>query len=531
MTAVQGANYTQIPGAASSAAAAPDGSLWVLSTAPAGPDKYIWHYVSGSWTNISGLASHLSVAPNGTLYAINSGGGTYAYSGGAWTALGGGASDITVAADGSTYVLSNGNPAGSDQAIWHYTSGWSQVAGSGVKIAASWDANSYTIPGGTIAAGGLYILNSIGSIYYENTTNSFVQLPGGASAIAPTTIGGIFVLGYPTNANGNSMYYYDLQTPGWTAQSGAGVSLSTDGAHLYVIGASGGIYFTPIMAVQPWAFGGASGTLSATVGQTPAAVNLSAYNNISATLQFGQVASGSGTLHLSDALNNGDVAPNTLPADTATAGFSPVVYFSIYNPGPSTVSFGTNTPQVALTKTTGFGSATNCELDSYTMQGTWNAATNAASAISGTNVTVNSATLSGGGTVDFPPGQSVAAIACGAPVASVALSVTVEIDPGNIHYTDVTFTNLSSSTVNVDYIGSGTCVNAGGFCSPFGGGTWNGEMTLNANGDHSTVYVEGNPDYQTYPTIPQICYNAWFPATQTQTPFQGAGSAECHNTP
>ena len=245
-SAIPAANWTQIPGVASSAAAAPDGSLWVLSTAPAGNDKYIWHYANGGWTNISGLASRLSVAPNGTLYAINSGGGTFSYSGGTWTALGGGASDVTVAVDGSIYVLSNGNAAGSDQAIWHYTSGWSQVPGSGVKIAASWDTNSYTLSVGTVAPGGLYILNSIGNIYHENTDNTFVQLPGNASAIAPTTIGGIIVLGYPANANGNSIYYYDLSGPGWSTQSGSGVSISTDSAHLYVIGASGGIYSSPI---------------------------------------------------------------------------------------------------------------------------------------------------------------------------------------------------------------------------------------------------------------------------------------------
>src|SRR5665213_2336632 len=56
-SAIQGTSWTQIPGAASYAAAAPDGSLWVLSTLPSGPDKYIWHYVSGTWTNISGEAS------------------------------------------------------------------------------------------------------------------------------------------------------------------------------------------------------------------------------------------------------------------------------------------------------------------------------------------------------------------------------------------------------------------------------------------------------------------------------------------
>ena len=78
-TSVLGGAWTQIPGSASSVAAAADGSLWVLSTSPAGPDKYIWHYASGSWSNIAGLASRLAVAPNGTLFAINSGGGTYSY--------------------------------------------------------------------------------------------------------------------------------------------------------------------------------------------------------------------------------------------------------------------------------------------------------------------------------------------------------------------------------------------------------------------------------------------------------------------
>jgi hypothetical protein len=418
--AIQGASYTQIPGAASFAAAAPDGSLWVLSNAPAGNDKYIWHYVSGSWTNIAGLASRLSVAPNNTLYAINSGGGVYSYSGGTWTGYGGGASDITVGSDGSFYVLSNGNAAGSDQAIWHYNSGgWTQSPGSGIRIAGSWDTNSYSALNGELGLG-IYILNSAGGIYYYATTNnsqsnSFVQLPGNASAITATTVGGVFALGFPANASGNAIYYYDLDAGTWTTQAGAGVNISTDGAKLYVIGSSGGIYSSPVRAAQPWAFGGSTASLSATFGQTPAAVNLSAYQNVSASIQFGQVSSGSGTLSFSDALNNGDVAPNTLPADNATTGYSAVLYVSVYNPGPATVTFGTNTPQVSLTKTTGFGGATACHLDDYSDNGsgsrTWRF-TNGTGAISGTNVTVNPATLPGGGTVGISPGQGVVAIAC-----------------------------------------------------------------------------------------------------------------------
>jgi streptogramin lyase len=255
--AIQGPNWSQIPGAGSYAAAAPDGSLWVLSNQPSGSDKYIWHYVNGAWTNISGLASKLSVAADGTLYAINSVGGAYSYSGGTWTALGGGCSDITAASTaGSFYVLSNGNSAGSDQAIWQYVipfmgqGSWSQVPGSGVRIAASRDPNSYTIPSGTISARGLYIVNSIGSIWYKNLDNSYVQFPGSASAIAPTTIGGVFVLGYPSNSSGNAIYYYNLSTPGWSAQGGSGVGISTDSAHVYVIGSSGAIYSAPVITTN-----------------------------------------------------------------------------------------------------------------------------------------------------------------------------------------------------------------------------------------------------------------------------------------
>ena len=81
LSAIQGLNWTQIPGAASAIAASPDGSLWALSTGPSGPDKYIWHYSNGSWTNITGLAQYITVAPNGTLYAIGAENEIYSNSG------------------------------------------------------------------------------------------------------------------------------------------------------------------------------------------------------------------------------------------------------------------------------------------------------------------------------------------------------------------------------------------------------------------------------------------------------------------
>ena len=463
-TAIQGVfPYTNVPGAASFVAASPDGSLWALSTAgPSGNDKFIYHYVSGTWTNISGAASRLAVAPNGTLLAINSGGGVYSNSGGIWTAYGGGATDITAGADGSIYVLSNGNSAGSNQAIWHYTGTWAQVPGAGVRIAGSWDTNSYNLSGagsGSINPGGFYILNAAGNIYYENTNSTFAQLPGSASAITPVTDGGVFLLGYPASGSGNSIYYYDLDNLAFSTQTGAAIGISTNSTTFYVLGAGNGIYSSTVKAAQTWAFGGSSTTVTATAGLTPSVATLSAYNNISGSVQFPLVASGSGSFTLSDALNNGDVTPGTLPADNATSSLSPVSYASYYNQGPVTISFGTTTPAVTLTKSTGFGGATGCELDVYNNQGqgtplTWFGIP-ATGAISGNTVTVPSITLPPGNTVLIKPGQLVTAIACGTSLGSTQSvvpaggSFTVPAFAGFTGSVGYTSNNASGATVTL----------------------------------------------------------------------------------
>ncbi len=253
---VSSLSWSQVPGTASVVAAAPDGSLWVLSDQPAGADKYIWHYASGSWTNISGLASRLTVAQDGSLWALNSGGGIWHYSGGSWSSPGGGASNsITADSSGGIDVLTNSG-SGNDRAIWHYTSGsgWAQQSGSGTALAGNFDTNSHT-PGsggsGTINPGGFYILNSAGAIYYENTDKSFAQLPGSASGITPTTNGGVFVLGYPIAQGGNQVYYYDLDNPGYTSESGSGLLSISAATNLYVVSPSNAIYTAALPSGVP----------------------------------------------------------------------------------------------------------------------------------------------------------------------------------------------------------------------------------------------------------------------------------------
>ena len=165
-------------------------------------------------------------------------------------------------------------------------------------------------------------------------------------------------------------------------------------------------------APKQFTFGGSSATMNAVAGQTPALVSLSAYNNVSLSAQFGPASFGSGPLLFSDALNNGDVSPNTLPADNAAAGFVPVIYLSVYNGGTSDINFGTTTPAITLTKSTGFGGATSCNFDIFNNPGTglqWSTFLNAA--ISGNTVTFAAVSIPGN-SVDFFPGQQETAFAC-----------------------------------------------------------------------------------------------------------------------
>ena len=163
-------------------------------------------------------------------------------------------------------------------------------------------------------------------------------------------------------------------------------------------------------------FGGSTANANFTQGTTPSAVSLSAYHNVSATVQFVAPSSGSGALDFSDALNNGDISPNTLPADNATAGFSAVIYLSVVNPGSSTISFGPNIPSFQVANSGGFSGATSCHLDIYGANGSGTTPSwfysGASATISGNSVTVGPAQLQPGNTVDFKSGQQIVAISC-----------------------------------------------------------------------------------------------------------------------
>ncbi len=279
-SAIAPLGWTQLPGGGIFVAASPDGSIWVLSNQGPGPDQSIWHYANGNWSNISGGATRLAVAPDNSLWAVTAAGGIYHYTG-SWTQIAGGASDISVGPDGSVYVISNqgGGPFG--RGAWRYTNGaWTALPGGGVRVAASWDVGTYL---GNITPGTLWVLNTPGDLWYWNAAFGFHNLGGGGVEMAPTSNGGIFVLGFPQGPNGYPLWYNDLNTGTWTPQSGGGISIATDSAHVYAIGKAGGIYSTPLGPPGP------TPTPTPPPGMLQASVNSLVFSGTGAT--FSQVIS------------------------------------------------------------------------------------------------------------------------------------------------------------------------------------------------------------------------------------------------
>lgn len=275
--ALGGLSWTFVPGAAEQIVASPDGTLWALSTAPAGAEKELWHYQYASWNNVPGDAAQVAVGPDGTLYAVNAPAQTaYAYYQGAWYTICGGVSYVTVAQDGSLYFLATAGVSGGNSPIWHYSGftpptfsngTWTQVPGAGSFLAGSWDIANYTLSGvGTYTNGGFYVLNASAQIYYNSPGGGYIRFPGSAAQIAPGAAG-FFVLSSPIPPSGASIYYYDLTNPGWTGQAGTAIGISAMLPELYVLSSNNGIWYTSVTQSSTVStFAGTAGTSGSGTG-------------------------------------------------------------------------------------------------------------------------------------------------------------------------------------------------------------------------------------------------------------------------
>jgi hypothetical protein len=107
--------------------------------------------------------------------------------------------------------------------------------------------------------------------------------------------------------------------------------------------------------------------------------------------------------------------PSPFPADTATSGYTPIIYLSAANTGTQDISFGTSVPTIQLGDTS-LTSYTSCNFDVYGSSGnntySWFTAPNAGTP-NGNGVTVGGGTLPAGNSVDFKAGgQQIIAVSC-----------------------------------------------------------------------------------------------------------------------
>lgn len=350
---ITGLGWTQLPGVAQSGAASPDGSLWVVSNASGGPGgDTIWHYVNGSWTQIPGAATRVTVGPDGTLWALTLQGAIYTYKNGTWSTIVGGASDIAIGSDGSVYVVSNDSCCAGGSSVWHYANGvWTQLPGAGVRIAASWDSG--TFPGG-ITPGGFYLTTLQNTIYYYSPSIGYSQVPGAAVQVAPTTSGGIFVLGNDASPQ-KSIWYRDLSGGSWTEESGAGASLMVAGSNVYVIASNGGIWVSPIIVGAPPAT--LTGTYLGTTSDSFAGLGYVGVNIV----QSGASLSGTWGVLYASAVAAGPLTGTvngtgvSMTFTTPVAGFCPLVLT------------GTVPSSGQVTSWTGGYSGTNCSAGSFSL--------------------------------------------------------------------------------------------------------------------------------------------------------------------
>lgn len=125
-------------------------------------------------------------------------------------------------------------------------------------------------------------------------------------------------------------------------------------------------------------------------------------------MQWPAPTSGTASATFSDALNNGDITPNTLPVDKATSGYTPVLYLSIvptaqltFDATPSVTISGINT------------SYTTCNLDSYdNSSGSLIWSSHISGSASGGTATFTAMSLSGTGQSIKWNGQQILAFAC-----------------------------------------------------------------------------------------------------------------------
>jgi streptogramin lyase/predicted small lipoprotein YifL len=332
--------FSQIPGSATQVVASPDGSLWALSTQPAGSNKAIFHYANGKWTNVPGSAASIAIDASGQeLYAVNATtGGLYGLyiPTNTWTALGGGVRSVTGALifDPNTYnkteavyALSSKIVNGNSAIFEYYQGAWYQAPGAGALLAADWDFGTWNVRGvGSVTGDGVYVGNATHSIFYFTPvagspgSGSYQKFPGSAGLLAPTSAG-LFAFGSVQSGNA-PLYFFDFNPGSWSSEAGAGISASASTTNLFVVNSANAIYSGSL--------GNNSAVAAFPNGTDARAITVGSDKNLWFTVGSG-AAAGAGKYNPTNntyAFYNTPVAPGDGSIALASDGN---VYFSVFN--------------------------------------------------------------------------------------------------------------------------------------------------------------------------------------------------------
>ena len=226
---------SQIPGGGTDVAIGPEGSVYVIGTAPCdgnGCAPYKWD--GSNFQPVAGRGVRITVDAQGRLWLVNRNGGIYRYRSATSQdsdQIPGFATDIGAGADGSVFIIGNTLCDTNGCAPERFNgNGFTPFAGRGVRISAG--------PNGLPT-----LVNKNMGIYRYDNQQSSTQLPGAASEVSVAPDGTIYVVGTTgCGANGCDLYKYNGSgfdfVPGIQGES---ISVGRNG-EIWTVGTTGNIF-------------------------------------------------------------------------------------------------------------------------------------------------------------------------------------------------------------------------------------------------------------------------------------------------
>jgi len=130
--------FEAMPDQATDIAIGADGSIWKIGINKTGNDYDIYKWNGANWTNVPGAAVRIAVDPSGKAWVVNSVGTVYSYEIAGWTQRPGSVKDIAIGANGSMWCTAL------DGRIYQWDGNdWVLKTGAAVNISVTPDGNPW----------------------------------------------------------------------------------------------------------------------------------------------------------------------------------------------------------------------------------------------------------------------------------------------------------------------------------------------------------------------------------------------------